>query len=91
MASRTSSGVGVVGLDDGALDDHVLIRRLLELDHQRHRPGPLDELGLTRRRPVLTRMFPPGRSRTRSGRWTVDDHPRRQRTTPPTCLAARNS
>src|ERR1700758_3812700 len=36
------------GVDDGALHDHVLVRWLLVLDDQRHRAGPLDQLGLPR-------------------------------------------
>ena len=48
------------GVDDGALHDHVLVRRLLVLDDQGHRASPLDELGLTGRAPVLIRMFPAG-------------------------------
>src|SRR5271165_162534 len=36
------------GVDDGALHDHILVRWLLVLDDQRHRAGPLDQLGLPR-------------------------------------------
>jgi hypothetical protein len=50
------------GVDDGALDDHILVRQLFALDDQSHRTGPLDEMSLALRldAPVLIRMFPSG-------------------------------